>query len=176
MSKIAKEYEVSLSTINDIAKGRTWKSTNETYPLRPTTNQNKEVGQYTKDGVLIAIYSSAAQAERETKVKASSISEICKTKYDGIRKTAGGYMWRVIEELDNPEKIDPIVYKCNNQGDKIKQPNKTARGKKIGKYSKDGQLIEIYECMRDAAEKNDIALKNISAVISGKNKTAGGYI
>ena len=176
MSKIAEEYKVGLSTINDIAKGRTWFDKSLTYPLRATLNFNKEVGQYSKNGSLIAIYPSIAVASRKTGINASSISTIAKTKGEGSRKTAGGYMWRIIEELDNPEQIEPVMYICDNQNPKQKAPSKTARGKAIGQYTKDGQFVEIYECMKDAAEKTGITLKNISAVISGKNRTAGGYI
>lgn len=46
----------------------------------------------------------------------------------------------------------------------------------IGQYTKDDQFIEVYECMKDAAEKTGVPLKSISAVICGKKKTAGGFI
>lgn len=176
MSKIAEEYEIGLSTINDIAKGRTWFDKDLAYPLRATTNFNKEIGQYLKDGKLIAIYPSATIAGRKTGIEASSISAIARTKGKGYRKTAGGYMWRLIEELDNPEQIEPIKYVCNNQDPQPKKPNKTARGKMIGQYTKDDQFIEVYECMKDASEKTGISLKSISAVVCGKKKTAGGFI
>lgn len=92
MSKIAEEYKVSLSTVNAIAKGRSWFDKDLIYPLRATTNFNKEIGQYLKDGKLIAIYPSATIAGRKTGIDASSISKIARTKGKGYRKTAGGYM------------------------------------------------------------------------------------
>lgn len=175
MSCIANEYKVGLSTINDIAKGRTWKDATATYPLRSSLNYQKEIGQYTREGQLVAIYPSATVASKETGISSSSISTICRTRGETDRKTAGRYMWRYIDDLDNPEQIEPIQYKCANQDGKHYHENVTVRGKEIEQYTKDGQLIATYSCMKDAAEATGIALKNISAVICGKNKTAGGY-
>ena len=175
MSKIAEEYGVSISTINAIAKGRSWKDASEKYPIRATENFNKEIGQYTKDGKLIAIFSSAAEANRKTGIGASSISTICRNKGLDSRKTAGGYMWRIIEELDNPEQIEPVEYICDNQNGKKIKEKKTSRGKEIAQYTKQGELIQVFPTMKDAAQFTGIALKNISAVICGKNQTAGGF-
>lgn len=175
MSKIANEYGVGLSTINDIAKGRTWKKENEEYPIRATLNYNKEVGQYAKNGKLVAIYSSIIEAHKQTGINAGSISTICRNKGINNRKTAGGYMWRIIEELDNPEQIEPVEYICDNQNGKKIKENKTARGKEIAQYTKQDELIQVFPTMKDAAQSTGIALKNISAVICGKNKTAGGF-
>lgn len=175
MSKIAEEYKVGLSTINDIAKGRTWFDKTLSYPLRASLNFNKEVGQYSKKGCLIAIYPSIAIANRKTGINASSISTICRNKGVDGRKTAGGYMWRIIEELDNPEQIEPVEYICDNQNGKKIKEKKTSRGKEIAQYTKQGELIQVFSTMKDAAQFTDIALKNISAVICGKNQTAGGF-
>lgn len=175
MTHIAHEYNISLSAVNDIAKGRSWKNPNLQYPIRATENFQKEIGQYTREGQLVAIYPSAAVAAKETGIDASSISTICRTRGETDRKTAGRYMWRYIDDLDNPEQIEPIQYKCANQDGRHYHENITARGKEIEQYTKDGQLIATYSCMKEAAEATGIALKNISAVICGKNKTAGGY-
>lgn len=175
MSKIAEEYCVSISTINAIAKGRSWRDVNEKYPIRATENFNKEIGQYTKDGKLVAIFSSAAEANRKTGISVSSISTICRNKGINNRKTAGGYMWRIVEELDNPEQIEPVEYICDNQNGKKIKEKKTSRGKEIAQYTKQGELIQVFSTMKDASQSTGIALKNISAVICGKNQTAGGF-
>ena len=175
MSHIANEYKISLSAINAIAKGRSWQDKKDVYPLRASENYQKEIGQYTREGQLVAIYPSVSIAAKETGINISSISKICRTRGETDRKTAGRYMWRYIDDLDNPEQIEPIQYKCANQDGKHYHENITARGKEIDQYTKDDQLIATYSCMKDAAEATGIALKNISAVICGKNKTAGGY-
>lgn len=48
------------------------------------------VKQYSKDGVLLETYPSAAEAERQTGVYHSSITACCKNK----QKSAGSYLWR----------------------------------------------------------------------------------
>lgn len=53
----------------------------------------KAIQQYTKNGEFIAEYESAAEAERETNVCNSHITECCK----GKRKSAGGFIWRYKE-------------------------------------------------------------------------------
>ena len=50
------------------------------------------VQQYTKDGQLIAEYSSLKEAERQTGIWAGSIDRCCK----GQRKTANGFIWKAI--------------------------------------------------------------------------------
>lgn len=50
---------------------------------------SKPVLQYTLDGRFVAEYSSTAEAERQTGIYHSSISEYC----SGKRQSAGGYHW-----------------------------------------------------------------------------------
>ena len=51
---------------------------------------SKQVLQFSKDGELIAEYSSIHEAERNTGLSASNICNCCK----GERKSAGGYIWK----------------------------------------------------------------------------------
>lgn len=55
------------------------------------TKLSKPVLQYTLDMVLVAEYPSANEAERQTGIKQSQITNCCNGKY-GF-KTAGGYIW-----------------------------------------------------------------------------------
>lgn len=43
-------------------------------------------------------------------------------------------------------------------------------------YTLDGEFISGYSSIKEAAEMNDINKVSISFVLSGKHKTAGGYI
>lgn len=51
---------------------------------------SKKISQY-KDGILIATYPSAAEAERQTGISASAIRKVCLNRPRFI--TAGGYKW-----------------------------------------------------------------------------------
>lgn len=57
--------------------------------------------------------------------------------------------------------------------------NEEARGrqsKKVGQYSKDGVLINIYKSVLDASKKTNIYQANINSVTLNKRKTAGGFL
>lgn len=43
-------------------------------------------------------------------------------------------------------------------------------------YTLDGEFISEYSSIKEAAEMNNISKVSISLVLSGKHKTAGGYI
>lgn len=48
--------------------------------------------------------------------------------------------------------------------------------KKVGKYSKDGTLIKIYNSASEAWRDGNTCDQNIRACCNGKTKTAGGFI
>lgn len=60
-----------------------------TQKLQGLKNQ-KKVSQYDKNGNLIHIYDSVAQAASDTNINKGNISSVCL----GKRKTAGGYVWK----------------------------------------------------------------------------------
>lgn len=62
----------------------------ETRRYNNSSNSEKPVYQYTKNGVFVKMYKSQAEAGRETGVDHRSISLCAK----GFRKTAGKYVWR----------------------------------------------------------------------------------
>lgn len=54
-------------------------------------NPQLQVDQFTKCGKYVATYVSQIEAERQTGISHAHISKVCR----GIRKTAGGYKWRL---------------------------------------------------------------------------------
>lgn len=60
--------------------------------IRAVQARKKAVGQYSMDGVLLAIYESVSEAQRITGINQTNISRCClKRKWF---KSAGGYVWR----------------------------------------------------------------------------------
>lgn len=51
-----------------------------------------------------------------------------------------------------------------------------AKFKSVCCYNRDGALICTYNSLTDASNDKNVELRNISAVIRGKRKTAGGYL
>ena len=64
--------------------------TEETRKKMSDSKPKKPVLQFSKDGELIAEYSSAREAERTTGCSNSNICECC----NGKRKSCGGYIWK----------------------------------------------------------------------------------
>lgn len=56
--------------------------------------RSKRVAQYTLDGELVCIYDACEEAARITNIDQSSIVRVC----NGIRKTAGNYKWKYIND------------------------------------------------------------------------------
>ena len=59
-------------------------------------HNNKKIAQYDKNNNLIKIYEAIIDAEKETGINNSKITACCKKHYG--RKTAGGYIWRYVNE------------------------------------------------------------------------------
>lgn len=70
-------------------------SHNEKEAYRIGLKKTISTNQYDLEGNFIKNYKSRADAERETGVKSGDIWRVCK----GIRKQAGGYIWRYADEL-----------------------------------------------------------------------------
>ena len=92
---IAVDYNVSVATIHDIRRHKTWahltigiEFDNITGRKRP--GGSKPVSQYDLYGNFIKTYSSARDAEAKTGVPYRLISQTC----NGYRKTTYGYIWK----------------------------------------------------------------------------------
>lgn len=118
---------------------------------------SKSVCQYSKDGEYMATYKSMAEATKITGVNYKHISQVCNKK----QFLAGGYQWRFADE--NIDSCNTVVIHENAP-------------KTIGKYDLQGNLIETYESLMDAARNNNLNFRNISLVCNGKRKSCGGYI
>ena len=61
-------------------------------------NRSKSVCQLSMSGLLVGVFGSMAEAERNTGVKWTAISRVCRNK----RRSAGGYIWKYAnEEMEN---------------------------------------------------------------------------
>lgn len=118
---------------------------------------SKSVCQYSKDGKFIASYKSMAEATKITGINYKHISQVCR----GKQTLAGNFQWRFANE--NIKSCDSVVIHENT-------------AKLIGKYDFQGNLIQTYDSLMDAARNNNLNFRNISLVCNGKRKSCGGYI
>jgi hypothetical protein len=121
-------------------------------------NFTRCIKQYNLDGTLIKQYQSIADASRILKIGKSNIQGVLQHK----RKTAGGFIWKYLED-EKPDFSEKITINKNI-------------GRKVCQYDLDMNLLNIYECMSDAARKVNIHKNNIRGVIINYRKTAGGFI
>ena len=121
-----------------------------------TTRENP-IEQYSLTGELLNIYSTAADASRETGVSASSITST---------KTIapGGYLWR---RTNSPETIEVLIKKLS--------PNIPAL-QGVEQYNSFGDLIAVFDNAAKAARSTGINLSSIKAACSGKQNSAGGFL
>lgn len=118
--------------------------------------KKKPVNQYSKDGELIAIYSSVKEASEKTGINRGHISEACLG--HNQLKTVGGYVWKFQGE--------PF--------EKLKYAHWGRRWRKVAQYTKDGIYIKTFESI--GAAKRETGAKHIRRVLNGENETSGGYV
>lgn len=102
---IARDFNVSVSTIYDILNHNTWKNLTKDIAFPSPKNavqqkgrNGKPVVQYTSTGVKIKAYKNARIAEEETGISYKQISNCC----NGYKKTAHGFIWKFKNEpFDN---------------------------------------------------------------------------
>lgn len=102
--------------------------------------ESKKIKQYDLDGNLIKIWDCLTDVERELKIPCSSISKVANRK----SRSAGGFVWRFLDDS-----FDYTDYKKEKM-------------KKVCKYSKDGELIEVYDSIKEASIENNLYLSAIS--------------
>ena len=121
-------------------------------------NFTRKIKQYDLEGNLVNEFNSIALASKEIGISKGAIQSVLLNK----RKTAAGFIWKYLED-ENPDFSEKITINKN-------------RGRKVCQYDLDMNLLNIYECMSDAARKLNIHKNNIRCVIINSRKTAGGFI
>ncbi len=113
-------------------------------------------------GKILKRFYSMTEASYEEKIHIENISECC----SGKIRTAGGFIWRLVENFELIEVLETI--------EKIKNSN-TGNPKEVYKLDRDtGKVLEKYKSIESASYANN-ALR-ISACCWGVDKTSGNYI
>jgi len=60
--------------------------------------------------------------------------------------------------------------------EKLSKTMRKINGKKISQYTNTGRFIASYDSIVEGAEKNGLTRRNVQACVSGRTKTAGGFI
>lgn len=138
-------------------------------PHLKATNLNTEeemqysfvIRQFDMNGIFLAEYSSFQTAAVTSGVSEKSI----RNNIYGMRKSGGGYIWARCPYGSEINDMKPV-----------KQRENTGLAKRIVQTSKDGALVAEYASIGQAAKESGVNRRSISDVLSGVQKTAGGYI
>lgn len=114
-----------------------------------------QVFQLTKDGTLIKVWPSIAQAAMELEVDASCITNVCRGRLGSI----GGYRWAYTSD---PQELKHSVQHGGH--------NK----REVVELSTNGETVAVYNSLAEAEKQTGIPHSSISMVCSGKRKTAKG--
>lgn len=126
-----------------------------------------EVSRYSLTGQLLETYPGTKAAATAMGLSASHISSALR---GNIRMlTAGGYLWRYGK--DPYVDVRPILEK------RWQYPSPFATlQKNIGQYNLEGELINAYSSVKEAAKAVNVRPQNIHRAISGKAFTSAGFI
>lgn len=127
--------------------------------VRNQFSANDEVAQYDLNGNFLKKFSSPLDAAKSIGEKDSrGINDVCRLK----QKTHRKFIWRYVK---------------TNVIEKITGFKKTESSlkRKVGKYDINGNLIEIFNSITDAAFFTGNKRTNISNVLIGKQKTSRGF-
>ena len=121
-------------------------------------NYTRKIIQYDLEMNEIKQYNSIVEASNLLNIGKSNIRGVL----NGSRKTAGGFVFKYIED------------KIDNSSEKI-IINKN-RGRKVVQYDLNMNTINIHNSIADAGRNLNIHKNNIWGVINNYKKTAGGFI
>lgn len=98
-------------------------------------------------------------------------------KHEIVAETYYGWVARKIEKtLITTYKKNGLALNRNNEDKPGYISQRKVPLKKIGKYTKDGELIKIYNSATEAWRDGNICSQNIQACCRGTIKTAGGFV
>jgi hypothetical protein len=122
----------------------------------------QKVTQYDMQGNRVAQFQSLQDAQQATGINAGTIRLVLK----GIYKSTKGFFWK---KGYCGKKIDLSNYKWG------KASMAQNQSKSVHQYSLAGKRLRSFKSLKDAALHVGIPSSYISAVVTGRQKTAGGY-
>lgn len=125
------------------------------------SQQSKTViRQFNMAGHYVSEYATVKSASIDTGISEKSINNALY----GYRKSGGGFIWKRCERTSQIEDVQPIT-KCENTG----------IGRPIVQIDMNGRQVAQYPSKRAASIKTGINVRGISDVLSGIQKSAGGF-
>jgi len=115
--------------------------------------------QLSLEGNILREWDSVISAKDELGI--NHIDACCR----GTRKSAGGFVWRYVED----QIIDRSKYKA-------RKTNNVKNRKHVEQLTVDGIKVNEFDSAFQAAKQTGISRSNISNAVTGFSKTAGGFV
>lgn len=125
------------------------------------------IRQYDSSGAFVAEYNSASEAAAKYHIGVGSIYK----SISGQRKRAGDFFWRREPRESYPRGIE--LSQMQSPDPKINWTNENVIVNQISVST--GEILNTYESINAAAKAVGIDRKGISDVLSGKQRSAGGF-
>lgn len=126
----------------------------------------KKVSQYSVEGVYIKTYRSLSAAAKDAGIDVRTIKKTFSTK-----QQAGGYYWREGEDKS------PIDFKEVKQAFvQHKIAISSINSKKVSRYTLEGQLVDYYSSIKEAAHSLNISKNSLYEALKGRQHATKGYI
>lgn len=120
--------------------------------------------QYDMDGNVINTFESLSEAERMSGVSSIDIAGVCK----GRRASAHGYIFKYIN-LTNPSR------KRTGYNKPFLKHSESLR-KKVYQYDLKGNLINVFDSIKDACKKTGVSWWCIHGTLKGKRNKTHGFV
>ncbi len=137
--------------------GYVWRYEGDTYRGEykgKIKNIAKPIIQFALDGKVVNRFDSVSKASIETGFNSSTLLDCAKK----VTKVSHGYVWRF-------------------EGDSYKGEYKNYRtGKPVTQRTREGKKIQTHPTIEAAARASGLTSANIQKNVTGKNKTAGGFV
>ena len=138
------------------AAGFQW-SYNKVENLNIIITEGIPIVQFSLLGERIKTFSSIQSAAKELNLYPNQISKSCRLKNN---YRAGDFLWRYLKDVKEKQKIEKYV---------------NPSSKKVYQYNLEGEYIQEYDSLIDAAKDLSLSSANLTTCCQGKQKTVGGF-
>ncbi len=174
ITEAAKANDISAANISFVlnkpgrmAGGLVWRTKGNRYygeiAKSPSANKAKTITQYSLNGKKLNVFNSTKEASRKTGASSSTISSVAR----GKLKTTSGFIWQY---GDGPKKIDLDLYFASTEK-KLEKLRKS-----VVKYTLEGEQLNEYPSIAEAARTEKISKNSISRAVNGGQLSAGGHV
>ncbi len=126
----------------------------------------RAVAQYTRSGQLVKQFNAVRTAAQETGINYGNIGSCV----SGARHTAGGYVWRYIDEISQKNEIPESITTTKGPG------TGSAHKRQVIQFDlKTKEEITRFDSLKEAQEKTKINRLTISKCCRGQQRSSGGY-